>query len=1365
MKLLSRNLKSVTSIYDVFYNDVRNQLISKNVENIIFDKDIVERSRPIRDALISKFIESELNIDNIAESSRKALLSKNKMMEDSANIENIAKNSRKNLLSKNKFETTDLIGLASNIRIQNLSKNKNFNSDDILESSEEYRINLLSKNNSSPSDLLELGNNYRDNNISKNTNSKYSNLLDSSLKYRKSLLSKNKFDISTGRQSIDNFSESARNLLVSKNTASLYDLLENSENYRDSLLSKNNLRNYDLLSISDGFRDSNLSKNINRGIEKSRYENSIEIFSENYRNSNISKNIKIDNDLLDSSESYRRNLISKNIIRTRVGVEDFYRDNRSELLSRNNSKRIESIIEFSSDFRDGLLAKNTLKKLQVDNNLIRESLLSKNKYNVLDLEEFSEQFRKNVLSKNDYAVVDLDSISSVIRSSLLSYNISNLKSILDGSKTFRENAISKNEYEYLDLLDFSDSFRNNLLSLNIGKTYDLLSISSPYRDSLLKFNRPIDSDLLSSSVQFRLNLIGLNIGRFSDLLSLSEPFRNDLLSINDYATFDLLSISQQFREDLLSKNYYAFTDLLEQSEPFRDILLAYNISNSSDLLSESLPFRNNLLSLNVPSRSDLLSDSFQFRNDLLAANNTVIRNLLNDSEPFRNTLLSYNVSIQGDLLQDSEQYRNNLLAASATNNLNSDLLLDSEPQRQLLLSKNNVENRVDLIDFSTPFRENLLSKNEGGLIGIDIEAGGTSTFLGISRVLTQGIIYRALLLSRNKSDFQEETGRLLDDVVNNNYRKNALNKNVSLYETQRTSLQSQFGISNQFRQDIKVGGGAAYVSTTASLNGLSKGVYFEGDYGSTATIRYIEGDVTANARKLNVQKNAFVINASRNGYQPGAQDALNFLSSYSYGNFQDLIQKTIGGFSLPMPIETNSTPQSVINELQSTGGFYLKGGPSENILRPSAELGSPESAMAKTVAGNPFDEQEFKSGRRGVRRIINKIKESTNSDFAQNYDVQNQNVYIIGKSGEVKKTSSQRFTIANPYAPEGAQRLVFFLQNYSMAKQDQIMYFPPYVKDISVKHGANWNTINFLGRPEPVYTYNNGSRSGSISFMILTDYAQQVDLGVNWNSLEKLSYDFNGIRFTDFDRDSVRAEISFSTAKLNKIDSEIQIRRGDLSLLSGATETESKKIEINNLIKERNSLQSKIDELTNKSKGIPYSEQSYNGQNVYASATNPRNITDGYIDTKVANTVSRLDSMKKDLMFQPAFFSGDKIDFVKRLEFLGKLTLPSNNPASGGFSFIKPPVCHVHLGDIFNHDIIINSVDFDFNDLTWSLDGGKVYPLWATVNLSFDIVGPYRHGAGTVTSSMKGGIYSDKTSEIPTDEQALVQPYQEPEHF
>lgn len=51
----------------------------------------------------------------------------------------------------------------------------------------------------------------------------------------------------------------------------------------------------------------------------------------------------------------------------------------------------------------------------------------------------------------------------------------------------------------------------------------------------------------------------------------------------------------------------------------------------------------------------------------------------------------------------------------------------------------------------------------------------------------------------------------------------------------------------------------------------------------------------------------------------------------------------------------------------------------------------------------------------------------------------------------------------------------------------RIMWFPPYNLKFSDDSKPDFNTTNFIGRPEPIYTYKNTSRSGQLSWTIIVD--------------------------------------------------------------------------------------------------------------------------------------------------------------------------------------------------------------------------------------------------------------------------------------
>jgi hypothetical protein len=61
----------------------------------------------------------------------------------------------------------------------------------------------------------------------------------------------------------------------------------------------------------------------------------------------------------------------------------------------------------------------------------------------------------------------------------------------------------------------------------------------------------------------------------------------------------------------------------------------------------------------------------------------------------------------------------------------------------------------------------------------------------------------------------------------------------------------------------------------------------------------------------------------------------------------------------------------------------------------------------------------------------------------------------------------------------------------------RIMWFPPYDISFSETSNIDFPGTSFLGRPEPIYTYKNTTRTGSISWKIIVDYPSTLDLIVD----------------------------------------------------------------------------------------------------------------------------------------------------------------------------------------------------------------------------------------------------------------------------
>jgi len=61
----------------------------------------------------------------------------------------------------------------------------------------------------------------------------------------------------------------------------------------------------------------------------------------------------------------------------------------------------------------------------------------------------------------------------------------------------------------------------------------------------------------------------------------------------------------------------------------------------------------------------------------------------------------------------------------------------------------------------------------------------------------------------------------------------------------------------------------------------------------------------------------------------------------------------------------------------------------------------------------------------------------------------------------------------------------------------RVMWFPPYGLTFSESVSANWKNTDFIGRPEPIYTYNNTSRTGSLTWKIVVDHPSVLNVLVD----------------------------------------------------------------------------------------------------------------------------------------------------------------------------------------------------------------------------------------------------------------------------
>ena len=74
-------------------------------------------------------------------------------------------------------------------------------------------------------------------------------------------------------------------------------------------------------------------------------------------------------------------------------------------------------------------------------------------------------------------------------------------------------------------------------------------------------------------------------------------------------------------------------------------------------------------------------------------------------------------------------------------------------------------------------------------------------------------------------------------------------------------------------------------------------------------------------------------------------------------------------------------------------------------------------------------------------------------------------------------------------------------------KRGRIMWFPPYEIAFNETTSANWDKHNFIGRGEPLYTYNNTERTGTLSWKIIIDHPNYLNFMSTSNGITTSNYD------------------------------------------------------------------------------------------------------------------------------------------------------------------------------------------------------------------------------------------------------------------
>lgn len=110
------------------------------------------------------------------------------------------------------------------------------------------------------------------------------------------------------------------------------------------------------------------------------------------------------------------------------------------------------------------------------------------------------------------------------------------------------------------------------------------------------------------------------------------------------------------------------------------------------------------------------------------------------------------------------------------------------------------------------------------------------------------------------------------------------------------------------------------------------------------------------------------------------------------------------------------------------------------------------------------------------------------SELVTKYDPE-KSEFVDGAFKENMNLKKYMFSIENLAWSDGTSNN---LRNLSMEQlgpnNGRIMWFPPYNLDFKESVNVKWNSHEFIGRGENVYTYSNTTRKGTLSFTLLIDH-------------------------------------------------------------------------------------------------------------------------------------------------------------------------------------------------------------------------------------------------------------------------------------
>ena len=261
------------------------------------------------------------------------------------------------------------------------------------------------------------------------------------------------------------------------------------------------------------------------------------------------------------------------------------------------------------------------------------------------------------------------------------------------------------------------------------------------------------------------------------------------------------------------------------------------------------------------------------------------------------------------------------------------------------------------------------------------------------------------------------------------------------------------------------------------------------------------------------QIDSYNLNIGLNDYQPYVLNTDD--DTKQYGISANATQKDIilGTYSKSLLAITNS----IIAQSQLDNNGYQ----SLTSVSPLADEINPATLafVNPNITDSPIAGQQttFGSGQL-IAKGDGTFTDNTQTKFLRTFNYQKpyQGTGDLMKFNQPKRANSVLQTVFPNIAPASTdsdiRNLMFSIENLAYSNKSfdlpkyeigpnlgRAMWFPPYGLTITESINANWTNVDFLGRSEPIYTFNNRERSVNIGFMLVVDYPSQLN-DSSWQS-------------------------------------------------------------------------------------------------------------------------------------------------------------------------------------------------------------------------------------------------------------------------